>query len=101
VNGDGINDLIVGAPGAPGYYDGGTNAGEAYVIFGRTGATRADIDLSALSASDGFTVVGDAAGDRAGDSVSSAGDVNGDGIDDLIVGAPAATMAGPTPARPT
>ncbi len=84
VNGDGVDDLIVGAN----YGDnGGTNAGEAYVIFGQSGATRTNIDLTSLAASDGFTIQGDTAGDRAGYSVSSAGDVNGDGIDDLIVGA--------------
>jgi hypothetical protein len=84
VNGDGIDDLIVGAPVGD---DGGTAAGEAYVIFGRAGATRGTLDLSTLSPLDGFIIQGDAADDRAGFSVSSAGDVNGDGIDDLVVGA--------------
>ena len=90
VNGDGIDDLIVGAIGGD---DGGSNAGEAYVIFGRTTGFGVDvsgrrvIDLTSLSASDGFIIQGDAANDAAGRSVSSAGDVNGDGIDDLIVGA--------------
>ena len=90
VNGDGIDDIIVGAFGGD---DGGTDAGEAYVIFGRsTGfgsavGGRQVIDLTSLSASDGFIIQGDAAGDAAGIGVSSAGDVNGDGIADLIVGA--------------
>jgi hypothetical protein len=35
----------------------------------------------------GFVINGEAAGDKSGYSVSSAGDVNGDGLDDLIVGA--------------
>ena len=47
----------------------------------------ASIDLSGLAASDGFVIIGDAAGDFAGTSVSSAGDINGDGVDDIIVGA--------------
>jgi Ca2+-binding RTX toxin-like protein len=85
VNGDGIDDLIVGEPGGN---DGGNYAGEAYVIFGRAAGTRADIDLSTLSAGDGFTIQGDVAYNHAGFSVASAGDINGDGIDDLIVGAP-------------
>lgn len=89
INGDGIDDLIVGAP-LNGY--GGHNAtGEAYVIFGTTsgfGATvsgRQVIDLAELTTSQGFVIRGDAEGDMAGSSVSSAGDVNGDGFDDLIV----------------
>jgi len=85
VNGDGIDDLIVGARYGD---DGGTNAGEAYVIYGQAGATRGTLDLSTLTAAQGFVIQGDAAGDQAGRSVSGAGDVNGDGIDDLIVGAP-------------
>ncbi len=47
----------------------------------------ASLELSALDGSNGFALNGGAAGDRSGFSVSGAGDVNGDGIDDLIVGA--------------
>ncbi len=46
------------------------------------------IDLTSLSAAEGFIIQGDATGDLAGSSVSAAGDVNGDSFDDLIVGAP-------------
>jgi FG-GAP repeat/RTX calcium-binding nonapeptide repeat (4 copies) len=91
INGDGIDDLIVGAPGGD---NGGNNAGEAYVIFGKAGATRANIDLTSLAASDGFIIQGNAVGDEAGWSVSAAGDVDGDGFDDLIVGAPDAGLGG-------
>ena len=62
------------------------DAGESYVIFGRASG-RADIDLASLSASDGLHIFGADAGDQSGWSVSSAGDVNGDGLDDLIIGA--------------
>ena len=44
-------------------------------------------DLSTLNGSNGFAINGIAADDQSGRSVSSAGDVNGDGIDDLIIGA--------------
>ncbi len=84
INGDGIGDLIVGGPRG---YDGGIYAGEAYVIFGKSGATRGRIDLANLAATDGLIIQGDAERDFAGGSVSAAGDVNNDGIDDLIVGA--------------
>lgn len=85
VNGDGIDDLIIGAPqGDPG---GRANAGEAYVVFGRLGGFGATLDLGALTGADGFTISGVDAGDHAGWSVSSAGDLNGDGRADLVIGA--------------
>jgi hypothetical protein len=84
VNGDGIDDLIVGAQLSDG---GGTDAGEAYVIFGSR-AGFGTIDLTTLTSAQGFRIQGDLAGDYAGWSVSAAGDVNGDGLDDIIVGAP-------------
>ena len=81
VNGDGYDDLLVGAPGSD---DGGDDAGQAYLIFGRetgwtTGASLGTADASFLGEDEdawaGFTVAG-------------AGDVDGDGYDDLLVGAP-------------
>ncbi len=93
VNGDGFDDVIVGAPYGD---DGGSRAGEAYVIFGKAGGF-GTVDLSNLGTA-GFIIQGDTAGDLAGRSVSAAGDINSDGFDDLIVGAPifndAATVPG-------
>jgi hypothetical protein len=83
-NGDGFDDLIVGAPGND---NGGDYAGAAYVVFG-SATPPASVDLGAIPAGAGFKITGENAGNRAGTSVSSAGDVNGDGFDDLIVGAP-------------
>jgi len=91
INSDGIDDLIIGANQSDA---GGQGAGAAYLIYGRHGATRCPIDLSTLSASDGFVIQGGAASDLAGFSVSAAGDINGDGLDDLIVGAPYADRTG-------
>ncbi|MGE0100545.1 MAG: Ig-like domain-containing protein, partial [Hydrogenophaga sp.] len=84
VNGDGLADLIVGAHlSAP---SAGTNAGRSYVVFGKADGTAIDLSLIA-SGTGGFVINGQAAGDYSGTSVSSAGDVNGDGLADLIVGA--------------
>ncbi|MBL0921845.1 MAG: FG-GAP repeat protein, partial [Phycisphaerales bacterium] len=72
VNGDGFDDVIVGAP-----FDdnNGANSGSARVFCGATGAVLR-------------TLNGDSAGDQFGFSVSGAADINGDGFDDVIVGAP-------------
>jgi hypothetical protein len=58
-----------------------------YVVFGKKDNTNA-IELSDIVAgTGGFVINGELAYDKSGWSVSSAGDVNGDGLDDLIVGA--------------
>ena len=84
VNGDGFDDIIVGAYGAD------NESGESYVIFGKASGFRASFNLSNLTngnGSTGFVLNGIDAGDESGRRVSSAGDVNGDGFDDLIIGA--------------
>jgi Ca2+-binding RTX toxin-like protein len=87
VNGDGYDDVIIGVR----YNDpNGSKSGASYVVFGKASGFAADLDLSTLSGANGFKLSGVTAGDRSGVSVSSAGDINGDGYDDLIVGADAA-----------
>src|SRR5688500_2677454 len=54
----------------------------------------AELDLSTLDGTNGFQISGEAAYDYSGVSVSSAGDVNGDGFDDVIVGARGASPNG-------
>ena len=94
VNGDGFADLIIGAYGAsPG---GRLNAGSSYVVFGKASGFASVINLSTLTGSNGFRLDGVAADDSSGYSVASAGDVNGDGFADLIVGAYAARPGGRT-----
>lgn len=85
INGDGIDDLLIGA--YRGENNGGLDTGEVYVIFGAAGATHTNIDLSALASTDGFRITGDADYDRFGRSVAGGGDVNGDGFDDILIGA--------------
>ena len=82
VNGDGFDDLIISAPRAD---PNGPNSGESYVVFGTDAGFGSVLDLSSLDGDNGFVING-VAGDRSGYSVSSAGDINGDGFDDLIIG---------------
>ncbi len=83
VNGDGLDDLIIGAPYAN--PDGAFDAGQAYVVFGTSEAMPATFEVSELDGANGFAINGPAAQSFLGRSVSGAGDVNGDGFDDLIV----------------
>ena len=86
-NGDGLDDLIIGATGAErSPQEFGFDAGAAYVVFGRTGGSSA-VSLSALDGANGFKLVGVDPTDRTGISVSTAGDINGDGFADIVVGA--------------
>ena len=83
VNGDGLDDVFVGAVGSPG----GFAKGASFVVFGKTDGTV--VELSDVEVgSGGFVINGVSEGDQSGYSVSGAGDVNGDGLDDVIVGAP-------------
>jgi len=85
VNGDGFADLSIGAPYAD--PNGLEKAGQSYVVFGSNNGFPTSLNVSDLDGNNGFTINGIGAGDELGVSVSAAGDVNGDGIDDLIIGA--------------
>ncbi|PIG94249.1 FG-GAP repeat protein [Gloeocapsopsis sp. IPPAS B-1203] len=81
VNGDGLDDIIIGASGRQ----------ESYVIFGKTTGFDTRVDVATLDGSNGFVVDGiNISNDSTNISVSNAGDVNGDGLDDIIVNAPGA-----------
>jgi hypothetical protein len=85
INGDGITDLIIGAPaGAP--VLGSPGVGHVYVVFGTRNGFPDPLPLSSLNGTNGFTINGITAGDDTGFAVAS-GDINGDGIADVLVGA--------------
>ena len=75
---DGVVDILVGAPGA---CVNGRSSGSAYVFSGRTAEVLIEFD-------------GERAGDAFGSSVAGAGDIDGDGVPEIIVGAPGARQAG-------
>lgn len=84
VNGDGIDDFVLGSYTSTPWGSAAAVPGAAYVVFG--GAT-GTVDLASLG-DQGFAIYGPARQrDRLGISISPAGDVNGDGLADLIVGA--------------
>ncbi len=70
------------------------SAGESYVVFGKVGTAPVNLADVAAAGTGGFVINGIDPGDSSGRSVSGAGDVNGDGLADLIVGAREADPGG-------
>ncbi len=96
LNRDGHSDLLLGAFNADGTANARNNAGEAYVLFGRSDLP-AILDFAEQAAAD-VTIYGASTDDRLTiDRSLHAGDVNGDGVPDLIVGTPRGD--GPSEAR--
>jgi len=81
VNGDGFDDILVGAPGDD---TAGTSAGAAFLLYGPLYG-----DIDPATAADAI-FVGEEPSDNAGDTVSGRGDINGDGFDDILIGAESA-----------
>ena len=84
VNGDGFDDVLVGAPFADSF--GANSSGSAYVLFGKP-TWGAAVDPAALDGNNGFRVDGLRSSDYTGISVAMAGDINGDGFEDIAVAA--------------
>lgn len=80
-NGDGLADVLIGAP----------NGGKCYVVFGNKGIFSSEFELKNLNGTNGFAINGINHNDFSGSSVSSAGDFNNDGLDDILIGALGAT----------
>lgn len=90
-NGDGFDDVIIGAPGDTG----GLDLGEAYILFGTDQFFVAPFELADFDVDDGVKLTGVDQGDFFGFQVSGAGDLNSDGFDDVVVGAPYAGTGDP------
>lgn len=82
VDGDGIGDVLVGASQTT---NGASETGAVYLV-------RGPVSISAL-ADASLVMRGEAAGGELGTSASAAGDLDGDGLDDMLIGAPTASVA--------
>ena len=80
VDGDGLDDLLVGSRDND---DGGSSAGKTYLLLGSAMGGGGAFNLSQASAA----WIGEAEGDESGFSVAGLGDLDGDGLDDLLIGA--------------
>ena len=80
INDDGTNDVLIGAPYSD---DNGSNSGTAYLVSGQaTGVTDLGSSSNVIA-----TIIGDASNDIFGRSVGPLGDVDGDGKNDIVIGA--------------
>ena len=83
VDGDGFNDIAIGAPG---WSDDNDYEGAVFVVFGRPGLLDGPLNLQDLDGSNGFVVNGPYYNALFGSTFRGGGDINGDGFDDILVG---------------
>lgn len=82
INGDGYADYAIGVP----YYNSFT--GITYIIYGNSAFSTSTISLGSISSSQGFTLNGDQTNDFSGFAIAPAGDINHDGLADVIISSP-------------
>ncbi|WP_028888031.1 T9SS C-terminal target domain-containing protein [Tenacibaculum ovolyticum] len=85
INNDGIDDLMFSDPFRRNPL--GSELGTIYVVFGKTTGFSPVFNLSNINGTNGFVFLGTDAYDQSGKSIDSAGDINNDGINDIIIGA--------------
>jgi len=85
VNGDGIDDFMVGAPGKRFGNFSSQHPGAAYLIYGRRIPWSGSLEVTAMTDTDGLVVTGAATDGGLGEKVGGLGDINGDGIRDYAV----------------
>lgn len=94
IDGDGLSDLVIGAPGADSYNDDLYKGGRSYIVYGKTDSTYIDLEFVTGGATPGVTIFGDMYDGGSGGAVGAAGDVNGDGFPDVIIGASRTSLPG-------
>ena len=82
-NSDGIDEIAFSSLNSGSYFQGST-----YVLYGSTNSFTANFDVNTLNGENGFTIHGIDTGDKIGESLSRASDVNNDGVEDFLIGAP-------------
>jgi Ca2+-binding RTX toxin-like protein len=87
MNGDGYDDLVIGARFGDGQNNATSGAGDAYVVFGRAVSGGTILLDDVAQGIGGFAIRGVDANDNAGYAVAGIGDFNADGFDDIVIGA--------------
>ena len=92
VNNDGVDDFVIGALAAD--PNGNQSAGAAYILFGRASGFGSTFSMQFLNSSQGFVFKGPTSFTQVGRVVAGAGDINDDGISDVLIAGPSADPFG-------